>query len=293
MTKTRYLFEAVGLTVLMAVFKLMPVDCASATGGWLGRTIGPRLAASRKALRHVERALPETTPEERRRIVTGMWDNLGRVMAEYPHLDKIGRDRVVFENHPAFEKLLNDQQPCIMLGGHLANWEAGGVAMLHVLKTPVDLTYRAPNNPWADRLLMRARTLNGKIRAYSKSRAGGQEMLKALRAGRYLGFLVDQKYNEGLAVPFFDHPAMTNPVFVQLSRKFSYPLVPWQIERLRGARFKITIFEPIIVGERTTEDVIAIAHEHLENWIRKNPAQWLWLHRRWDSQKLKEMEEAA
>jgi KDO2-lipid IV(A) lauroyltransferase len=181
----------------------------------------------------------------------------------------------------------------MMISGHCANWEAGGVGMLFILGKHVDLTYRAPNNPWADRMLMKARTLNGRLRAHSKSREGGQEIIRAMREGRYIGMLIDQKYNEGVAVPFFGRPAMTNPAFVQLARKFDYPLVPWQIERLKGTRFRITIHEPLIAADKRTEDVIAQAHSLLEDWIRKNPGQWLWLHRRWDSGKLKEMKEAA
>ena len=88
MKKIRYLCEALLLHILFLIFRLMPVDTASAIGGWLGRMIGPRLAASRKALRNLEHALPALNETEKRQIICKMWDNLGRVFAEYPHQHK-------------------------------------------------------------------------------------------------------------------------------------------------------------------------------------------------------------
>lgn len=293
MKQVRYFLEAILLFLLMALFKIMPLDTASNTGGAIGRIIGPRLAASRKALRHLDMAMPGLSDQDKKNIITGMWDNLGRVMAEYPHLKKIGRHRVDIDDKGGVLKLLKSGEPCMMISGHLGNWEIAAATMLMQHNKALDLTYRAPNNPWSDKLLMKARTLGGKIRCYPKSRDGGQEIIKAMRERRYLAILIDQKYNEGMAVPFFGHAAMTNPVFVQLARKFDYPVIPARIERIKGANFKITLHPPLTVTDKTPEDVILQAHEHLESWIRQHPEQWLWLHRRWDSEKLTDEKEAA
>jgi len=172
-----------------------------------------------------------------------------------------------------------------MISGHLANWEIAAAAMLARFGKPLDLTYRAPNNPYVDRMLVKIRSLNGKIRSHAKSREGGQEIVRAMREGRYIAMLIDQKYNEGLSVPFFGRPAMTNPAFIHLGRKFGYPLIPARIERTNGAHFKITIQGPLTVSERPDEDVIAQAHALLEEWIGARPGQWLWLHRRWRDEK--------
>jgi KDO2-lipid IV(A) lauroyltransferase len=94
MKQMRYLIEAAALIALMTAFRLLPLDAASGLGGWLGRTVGPRLVASRRALGNLESAMPEIPAAERQKIIAAMWDNLGRVMAEYPHLEKIGRERV-------------------------------------------------------------------------------------------------------------------------------------------------------------------------------------------------------
>lgn len=293
MRKVRYFFEALLLGFMMLLFRIMPLDMASATGGWLGRAIGPRLAASRKALRNIEQALPDLTPEQHKQAIREMWDNLGRVMAEYPHLRTIGRERVTLEVDGQVKQLFTDGKPCLFISGHLANWEIAAPIILEHFGKTMDLTYRAPNNPWVDKLLMNARIKSGAANAHSKSREGGRNLMHAMRDGHYIGILIDQKYNEGVAVPFFGRPAMTNPVFVQLGKKFDYPLIPAQIERTGGARFKVTLHKPVLVDDIDTETIIAGVHKDMENWIRKNPGQWLWLHKRWESQNPQDMKEAA
>jgi len=293
MKQARYMLEAVLMGTLMALFRLMPLDVASATGGAIGRAIGPRLAASRKALRNIGETLPQTSEDERKKIIAGMWENLGRVVAEYPHLREIGRDRATFVCSDTVKEILAGKKPCMMISCHISNWEIGSASLSEQYDIPLDLTYRAPNNPYVDKMLQNARSLDGKVRGYAKSRSGGQDIIRAMREGRSIAILIDQKYNEGVAVPFFGRPAMTNPVFVQLARKFGYPVIPAQLERTDGANFTITLHDPLIFEGRETEAIIAQAHTHLEEWIRKRPEQWLWLHRRWDSQKLETMKEAA
>ncbi|PJB71038.1 MAG: lipid A biosynthesis acyltransferase [Alphaproteobacteria bacterium CG_4_9_14_3_um_filter_47_13] len=286
MRKIKHFLEAAFLVVLLLIFKIMPLDMASAVGGGMGRMVGTRLGASRKALQNIKKVFPALSETECQKILVGMWDNLGRIMAEYPHLEKIGKQRVTIQGSDTVMQFLKEGKPCMMIAGHLGNWEIAAAAMLAQFSRPLDLTYRAPNNPLVDNLLMSMRKLRGQIRCYPKSRDGGQAIIKAMREGRYLAILIDQKYNEGIAVPFFGSPAMTNPAFIQLGRKFNYPIVPAQIMRIKGANFKITLYDPLAVEDHTNEQVIEQAHHFLENWILQNPPQWLWLHKRWDSKKL-------
>lgn len=286
MRNLRYLLEYVFLFVVFAIFRLLPAQRASACGGFIGRTIGSALAASRKARRNVELVFPDISPEEKDKVVMGMWDNLGRIIAEYPHLESLGRNGTVIEGAEKLQKALEERKGAICFGAHLGNWEINSAACLTQLGLAVDISYRAPNNPRADRLLMRARSLGGRIRAYPKSRGGGRNMMEAVKSGHILGILIDQKYREGIAVPFFGREAMTNPFFVQLAQKYGCPLIPIRNIRLRSARFKLVIYDPLKVFDdngrpRPVEDVIAEAHRILEGWIGETPEQWLWLHRRW------------
>lgn len=286
MKKIRYFLEFTLLKALFILFSLMGLDRASALGGWIGRVIGPRLAASRKALANIKRAFPDKSDEEARSILGGMWDNLGRVVAEYPHLRQIIAERVTLENPEMFDDLRDDGQSAVFFGGHLANWEAG--ALVIQTRLPTAALYRAPNNPLVAAHLERSRSIAENLTLIPKSRTGMREILRTMKAGDHVALLIDQKYNEGLAVPFFGVPAMTSPAFAELAQKFDCPLVPARIERLNGAYFKGTLGAPIPTRDRPVEEIIGDAHHVLEEWITAQPAQWLWLHRRWSDKALAE-----
>lgn len=279
--KARYLFEAIMVLILFGFFKIMPAAWASNCGGWLGRTIGPRLATSRKALRNIQNALPN---EDHEAILNGMWDNLGRTFAEYPHLKTLAKNNV--ELIGAVHLSDAKENAAIIFAAHLANWELCPLAPALQNGFLTHSIYRAPNNPLIDKLLMKCRHLGGKLTPIPKSKSGTRQIVKRLINKDHLGFLIDQKYNEGTPVPFFHAPAMASPAYIQLAQKFDCPLIPAQIERTKGANFKVTIHPPVDTKDKSEKQLLLETHKMMENWIKARPAQWLWLHRRWDSAKL-------
>ncbi len=280
------LLEAAALLAVMAVFAGLPIDWASALGGAIGRTIGPRLGVSRRALRNIRTALPQNDEAENRRILHGMWDNLGRAVGEHPHLSRIcaaTSGRVEIVNGEAVSGLLADVRPAILFGGHFGNWEVGPSTIHRLMGRSLLSVYRAANNPWVDRLLRyRLPSRN----AVAKGAKGARDLLRHLRSGGHVAMLVDQTQNDGIAVPFFGRDAMTAPALARLSRHFNCPIVPIRVERLGGARFRFTVMSAIEAasGGDDAADVLAtMTHVNtiIEGWIRARPEQWLWLHRRW------------
>jgi Kdo2-lipid IVA lauroyltransferase/acyltransferase len=278
--------EAAALVAVMAVFAALPVDWASALGGAIARLVGPRLGASRRALRNLARALPENSDAENRRILYAMWDNLGRAVAEYPHLASICTEdsgRVEIVDGERIAALLAGDRPAILFGGHFANWEVGPSTIHRLMGGTLLSIYRAANNPWVDRL--RRRWLLDR-QAVAKGAQGGRELLRHLRRGGHLAMLVDQKLNDGIAVPFFGRDAMTAPAIARLALQFACPIVPIRVERLAGARFRFAVLPPLAVSPTgdTAADVLATMtriNAVIEEWVRARPEQWLWLHRRW------------
>jgi KDO2-lipid IV(A) lauroyltransferase len=277
--KIRYILEAFLLILILIFSKAMPVTWASGFGGWIGRTIGPRLAASRKAMANISKIYPDKTKEEKQKILNGMWDNLGRVIMEYPHLKTIGRDRTEIVNIEDIKSYIG--KAVIFISGHFGNWECCPPAILLQLNYFPHPIYRAPNNPFSDWLLRKARQVGGKLSPIPKSKAGMRSMVNVLKEGNGIGLVIDQKYNEGIEVDFMGHPAMTSSVFAQLAQKFDCPIVPLHIERLNGPNFRITVLPPLKTNERSVIDIVKDSHIILEEWVHKNPEQWLWLHRRW------------
>lgn len=280
MKQLRYILESIVLLVFYGLCDVLPATTASNAGGWIGRTLGPRLAASRKARKNLQDSLPQLDESTQDEVIRAMWDNLGRVIAEYPHLEKIGKHHVTLQGTEIIRQALSENKPVILFGAHLANWEVMAPALLDQTGLRLGLVYRAPNNPVSDRLLDYARSLHGKLETIPKSRAGTRRLVQTLKEGNSIGILIDQKYNEGVPVPFFGRPAMTSPAFVQLARKYNAILIPFHCHRDGACHFTITFEEPLNL-DGAEVDVIARAHERLEDWIAHKPSEWMWLHRRW------------
>lgn len=286
MKKVRYLAEAALVYILLIVMRALPLDTASAAGGAIARTIGPRLASSRKARRNLARSLPHLSEDEQNAAIIAMWDNLGRNFAEMPHLLQIITERITVVNPEIVDMLRSDGKGAVMMGAHLANWELAVPAIRRTLDLSSGGVYRAPNNPYVDTVLKRLRHADPDITLTPKSRGGARDMVRAIRDGRHFVILIDQKYNEGIAAPFFGRPAMTSDSFAELGRKFDCPVIPFRIERLDGAHFRFTLHPPMTITDNSAAN-IAQAHTLIEQWITERPGQWLWLHRRWIDDKEK------
>jgi KDO2-lipid IV(A) lauroyltransferase len=280
------LLELLAVGGALGLFACLPIDVASAVGGFTARLIGPRIGASRRMLRSLERAMPEHDAATNRRILVETWDNLGRTVAEYPHLAHIcapGSARVEIVNGGEIAALAAGGGPVILFGGHLGNWEVCASMSHRLMGTSLLSVYRAANNPWVDWLLRR---LQRKRKAVAKGAAGGRALIRHLREGGHLAMLVDQKMNDGIAVPFFGRAAMTAPALARLGLRFGCPIVPIRVERMHGARFRFTVQPAIEAGSSgdLAADALAMmtrVNAMIEGWVRARPGQWLWLHRRW------------
>lgn len=283
----RYHVEAFFANGLWRLFAALPVDTASNIGAALMTRIGPMLKQHRLARRNLEQAFPEKTPEEIGGILHDMWDNLGRSAAEMPSMDRIldpasGRVTVTGQEH--LDLLRDDGLPGIMVSGHLANWEISPLAVARQ-GVPLHLFFRAPNNPLIAPLYDKIRAL-AKGELLPKGRDGARRALKLLKEGGHLGMLVDQKMNDGIPVPFFGRIAMTAPAAAALALRFKCPIVPTQVVRTGPGRFAVTVHAPLkpddLLGSHDSQlEIMARINILLEDWIRQNPAQWLWVHRRW------------
>ena len=281
-----YRAEAWAVALFFASCRALPADVASGLGGWLARLVGPVLGVSAQARRNLLSALPETPAAEVERIIRGMWDNLGRVAAEYPHLRRIrvfgGDGRVATSGLEHVERAIASGRRMILFSGHLANWE---IAALAAAQYGIDIAqvYRTANNPLVDRMILRCRGAQGE---FIPKEAVGRRAVAALRRGAHLTILADQKLNEGIAVPFFGRPAMTAPALALLALRFGCDVLPARVERLGGARFRLTIEPPLPLPDTGTRaadvaQLMAAVNATLERWIRERPDQWFWVHRRW------------
>jgi Kdo2-lipid IVA lauroyltransferase/acyltransferase len=277
--------EAAAARALWALLEWLPLDAASGFAGGLARTVGPRLGVSRVARRNLKRAFPDWDDARVEATVREVWDTLGRVVGEFPHIAEIARDRVEVVGTEIVHRLRDDGKPGIFVSAHLGNWELAGATVCRE-GIPVTLVYRAANNHAINALFAKGRApaaLGGQI---AKGPEGARELLAVLKKGGHLGMLIDQKMNDGIKVPFFGRDAMTAPAVARFAVKFGCPVVPVRVERLKGARFRITFHEPVAMpasgdAHADTLALMTTLNAVIESWVRARPGQWFWLHKRW------------
>ena len=254
---------------------------------WLMRTMAPLFSQNKTVLRNLRLAFPEKTEAERITIAAQAWESVGRTAGELPHLPKIdpyAGDRVEVIGAEYLDQIENADQGAVFISGHFANWE---VMAAVICKRPVDclVTYRALNNPHIDKRLNKVRHDYG-IGVLTPKGVGTREIMRALGKKRSVALLNDQKFNQGLAIPFFGHDAMTAPGPSRLALKYGVPIVPVSTRRTGPARFRVEIHKPFVPEETgdTEADVkacVEIITDFIEAEVRANPGQWFWQHRRW------------
>lgn len=285
MKKFTYRLEAFFLLVFFRVFRLLPLDIASAIGGEIGRMVGPFFSAHKTAQRNIAAAFPDMSVKEINRITGAMWENLGRVGAEYSSLP--GTRLTSRLSVTGAEHLPQKGEAALFFSGHLGNWE---LLCPVAFDRGVDLSivYRHTNNPYVDTMIAEMRKSHCS-ELIAKGLRGGMKILGALKRYGSVAMLVDQKQNNGIAVPFFGRDAMTSPAIAEIALKYAIPIIPARVIRTKGAYFHSIIYPPLEIektGDHKTDvlKVMTAINALLEGWIREHPEQWFWVHKRWPKQ---------
>jgi KDO2-lipid IV(A) lauroyltransferase len=262
--------------------------------GRITRFIGPMTREQKIARANLTAAFPEKSPAEIETILAGVWDNLGRLGAEFAHIDHIWEhDRARPENsrieieertHELFAQLRLDGKPALIFASHLGNWELPALAAVaHGLDAAT--LYRRSNIASANRIIeaMRAVKMGTLIPA---GRDAPLRLADALQKGQHVAMLVDQYFTNGVDVTFFGRKTKANPTLARLLRQIECPIHGVRIIRLPGHRFRAELSEEVkpvrdASGQIDVQGTMQAITSVIEGWIREYPDQWLWLHRRW------------
>ncbi|MGA6935904.1 MAG: lipid A biosynthesis lauroyl acyltransferase [Pseudolabrys sp.] len=287
------LVGAFAIGVLKMVRAVDPDKMADFTG-WMMSRIGPLLPESRIGRANLAVAFPEKSQAEIDTILRGCWDNLGRMGAEFAHLDRLwsydreqptrSRIDLAQPDIERFHKLLDDGKPALIFAAHLANWELPAIcAATYNLDSAV--LYRRPNISRIDRWLTETRTAHmGEL--ISTDLDAPMKIADALQRGAHVGILVDQYYSRGVPVAFFGRQTLANPLLARLAQHFDCPIHGTRIIRLENHRFRAELTDEIkpardANGKIDIAGTMQIITSVVEQWIRQCPEQWLWMHRRW------------
>ncbi len=270
-----------------------PIKTANLFGRIAG-LIGPMTREQRIGRANLTAAFPEKSPKEIETILAGVWDNLGRLGAEFAHLDHIWEhdpafpERSRFEipprTHELFAQLRLDGKPALIFFCHLGNWELPAVAAVaHGLDAAI--LFRRPNSASANRIIeeLRAVKMGTLIPA---GRDAPFKLAEALQKGQHVGIQVDQWFTNGVEVTFFGRKTRANPTLARLLRQIECPIHGVRIIRLPGHRFRAELSEEVkpvrdASGQIDVQGTMQAITSVVEGWIREYPDQWLWLHRRW------------
>jgi KDO2-lipid IV(A) lauroyltransferase len=287
----------VSLALLAVLFylvtRVVPMRSVIVGVGFLASRLGSRLPHYRQiGARNLALAFPEKTKAERRAILRDSWDNMGRTAAEYFFIDQIwdfdpaapDASRIEVRGGERFAELATDDKPAIILSAHLANWELPMVAAArHGLEASA--LYRRPANRWIARMLVaRRRSVMGEL---VESEPGALHRLaRSLGAGRHVGLLVDQYFEKGPQIQMFGHETRANPIFARLARQIDCPVHAVRVVRLPDDRFRVELTDALelprdAAGRVDIAGAAQAAANIIEGWVRENPGQWLWVHRRW------------
>jgi KDO2-lipid IV(A) lauroyltransferase len=267
---------------------------AADVAGALLRKIGPFLPEHRLGRDNLRAAFPEKSATDIEQILAGVWDNLGRVAAEFVHLDEFRVDDTGSSSPNAIvlppEMLDRCRRvigggPTLSFACHTANWELSAV-VARQLGANSAVLYRRPNIPAISDAIVRMRAdVMGQM--IPTGLDAPVRLAHLLQEGVHVGMLVDQHFTKGVDVSFFGRTCKANPLIALLARQIECPIIGLRVVRLpdRG-RFSGEITEPIVpprdaAGRIDIQGTMQAITSVIEGWVREHPEQWLWLHRRW------------
>ena len=262
--------------------------------GTVMRRVGPWRPEHRIGRENLVAAFPEKPPEEIEEILRGVWDNLGRVAAEFSHLDRIktydpavpGPFDIDYDQatYDRFHGLRLDGKPALIFTAHLANWELSAMVAA-AYKLDMIAVYRQPNmRAVADAVLQIRGNSMGELMPTQLDTP--LRLAEALAAGRHVAMLVDQYAGRGVDVSFFRRRTKANALLARLARQVECPIHGARMIRLPDHKFRIEMTDAIepardADGRVDVQGTMQAITNVVEGWVREYPEQWLWVHRRW------------
>jgi KDO2-lipid IV(A) lauroyltransferase len=287
----RHKLEYAPVWLVVTVFRMLPRGLARILGiaiGYLVYVLHGRLR--RVGMRNLAMAMPEKSKRERRKIVRGVFRTLGRQLADFCQFSSYTPNNIeslaVYEGFENFQHAESRGKGVLFLTAHLGGWEIGSFA--HALYGhPMQVVMRPLDNPYLDKIVRRSRSLH-ENRTFEKDEFA-RGLLAAMRKGETVGLLMDQNMTppQGIFVDFFGIPAYTAGGVARVAMKTDAAVVPaFTIWDPVLGKYRVH-FDPAVCLIRTGADEADVEANTqkftkvIEDFVRKYPDQWLWVHKRW------------
>jgi len=281
--------------LLMGVFRILPLGSARRVGMFLGR-LYYRLDRRHRliTLDNLRQAFKETKDDpELEEVAQNTYENLGRSLVEAARLPGMAPEQVKalteIEGIEHYFAARDQKKGVMLLTAHFGNWEWLGTVLplygivSHVIARPID-------NPYLDDLVQAWRSQYGNIILDKRTETGG--MIQLIRQGATLGFLLDQnaKRRRAVFVDYFGRLAATNKGMATIALRTGAPVIPLFIVR-KGDKHRIIFEAPLKLPrsgnlKQDLVDVTALFTHKIEEYARRYPDHWFWVHRRWKTRPL-------
>ena len=276
----RYSLEALVAALFWSVAYLLGRRGGCAFGAFLAPLVGRFTRYQKIGAENIKMVFPRMSPAKRAELLRRVWQNFGRAICEYPHLGKL--DPCDEQAIKVVGALPARGKPVVFFSAHLANWEVMGVALSRMLNKKVLIAERPQNNPWVRFMISRFRR-HGQVIPVPKSKRLMREFMRVLSDGGSIACLIDQR-ERGRTIKFLGRDAQVNTGLAALALKVSAELAPVRLERTEDNNFVLTLEPPLkISGNESAASLLGKMYARIEEWIYRNPEQWLWFHRRWRS----------
>jgi len=281
----KYFFEFLFSIFFFLFFKIIGPKLSSKISGKIFEIIGPFFRSKKVIYNNIKRALPEIDENNLKNIENSMWNNYGRIFAEYIFLKDFRYGKLASNIQIEGQEILNDikenNKQVIFISGHLSNFE---LMAMFIEKSGINLSaiYRPLNNIFLNGIMENIRKRYICKNQIKKGLAGLKKLIKLKKKNYSTALMIDQRVSEGILSPLFNEKALTTTIPAQLVKKFNIPIVPVYIERINGLKFKITIKQPLSFPQDTSQQQITDnLNQILEKFILSKPENWIWSHNRW------------
>ena len=286
----RYFLEFVIVIIFFLIFKIIGLKLSSDLGEIIGKYFGPLFRKKTIAKKNILIAFPDLNEKSINEMIERMWKNIGRIFGEYIHINKFSiidqkKIKIVFANKNNFELLKKNNKPVVFFSGHFANFELMAKC-LQELGFNIGAIYRPLNNIFLNPIMEFIRKKYICPIQIEKGSNGTKKLIKHISTNGPLALMIDQRLSSSIRVPFFNQPASTTTTPAQLAIKYDALLIPVFLKRLEKTNFEFFIEEPLIINRTSDYDkdifnITQIMNKKIEEFIKKDPAHWLWSHDRW------------
>jgi len=285
MKKIKYFIQFIVIIFFFIIFKILGYKISSEIGGKLFEIVGPIFRSKKLIHSNIKKAIPHLNFKDIEIITKSMWNNYGRVFAEYMFIKdfRSGKlnSKIKIEGQEILDQIKIQNIPTIFISGHFGNFE---LMAMHIEKSGIKLSaiYRPLNNIFLNRIMENIRTKYICKNQIKKGIGGMKKLIKLQKNNCSTALMIDQRVSEGIKSKFFNQEALTTTIPAQLVKKFNMPVVPIFIERINKTSFKISIKKPIKFDKKTSaKDITDQLNKMLELMIINKPNHWIWSHNRW------------